>query len=450
VALPFTAFAAGSILCDRYELVRRLARGGMGDVFEAEDLVLHRRVAVKVYRSAAPEDRARFEAEVRLLAGLSHPGLVRVFDAGEHDGDAFVVLELVEGPTLRAAIADRGALPPGEVAAVGAALADALACVHDNGIVHRDVTPSNVLLDREGRPRLADFGIARLLDTSRITATATTIGTAAYMAPEQVQGASVTPAADIYAMGLVLLEALTATRAFQGSSHEVAVARLVRDPEIPHDLPGAWRDLVAAMTARDADARPPAHEVGRRLERVRHAVGDATRANPAVALPATEGDAPTEALAAVEGGMTAAMPAAMIPTPDPVPDPPPEPAPVPEPQPTPADPPRPVPEPEPVRDRAGAPAVALASAQRRSRAALVVAGLVLLLALVTGLASRDGSVVPTGITEPLPSTTTTATTAAPTTTTTAAPAPPPDEGDDERPKPGKGRDQHDKGNDDDD
>ena len=201
------ALGVGSVLAGRYELVRHIARGGMADVYEADDRQLQRAVAIKVFRAGATADRARFDAEVVVLAALNHPGLVQVYDAGEHEGDAFVVLDLVDGPTLAARLASGGPVPPAAAAEVGAQVADALAYVHDQGVVHRDVTPANVLCSPDGRALLADFGIARLIDTSRVTAAATTVGTAAYMAPEQVQGLDVTPAADVYSLGLVLLEA---------------------------------------------------------------------------------------------------------------------------------------------------------------------------------------------------------------------------------------------------
>jgi serine/threonine protein kinase len=226
----------------------------MGEVYEAQDRELQRRVAVKVFRSGADE-RDRFRIEAVTLAGLSHPGLVRVFDAGEHDGDAFVVLELVDGPSLARRLREQGAATPGEAAAIGARVADALAHVHAGGVVHRDVTPSNILCGPDGRPKLADFGIARLIDSARVTAPAMAVGTAAYMAPEQVLGEDVTPAADIYSLGLVLLEMLTGSRAYDGPSREAAVARLVRPPSLPDDLPRGWRRLIQDMTGGDPSSR---------------------------------------------------------------------------------------------------------------------------------------------------------------------------------------------------
>ena len=296
-----TVTSTGTVLAERYHLGRLIARGGMADVFEAHDALLDRRVAVKVFRAAEAAHRERFDAEVRLLAGLNHPGLVAVYDAGERAGDGYMVLELVEGPTLRDVLADRAPLPDREVAALGATLADALAHVHERGIVHRDLTPANVLCGTDGSPRLTDFGIARLLDTTRVTAEHLTIGTVGYMAPEQVEGGDVTPAADVYALGLVLLEALTAKPAFTGPSHEVAVARLTRDPAVPSELPSPWPDLLRSMTARRPEERPTAAAVAARLREARPgssratglltvgaAPGDRTRRAPAVVVPSSE------------------------------------------------------------------------------------------------------------------------------------------------------------------
>ena len=316
------ALGVGSVLAGRYELVRHIARGGMADVYEADDRQLQRAVAIKVFRAGATADRARFDAEVVVLAALNHPGLVQVYDAGEHEGDAFVVLDLVDGPTLAARLAAGGPIPPHEAAEVGAQVADALAYVHDQGVVHRDVTPANVLCSPDGRALLADFGIARLIDTSRVTAAATTVGTAAYMAPEQVQGVDVTPAADVYSLGLVLLELLTGRKAFTGTAQETAVARLVRDPDTSTDVPDAWRDLLRDMTERAPSDRPSAAQVRDRLRAMLlipttptallGVVGPTT----VVAAPDGAAAAPADALTtpAPSAGGTAVMPAALLPS----------------------------------------------------------------------------------------------------------------------------------------
>lgn len=367
----------GEVFAGRYELVRLIARGGMGDVYEAQDRLLRRQVAVKVYRATALADRSRFDAEVHTLAALNHPGLVQVYDAGEHDGDGYVVLELVDGPTLRSILAERGPLPPTEVAALGAAVADALAYVHEAGVVHRDVTPSNILCGRDGRPRLADFGIVRLLDTTRVTAVATTVGTAAYMAPEQVEGHDVTVAADVYAFGLVLLEVLTGRTAFTGVGHEVAIARLVRDPDVETDVPADWHLLLREMTARDPAGRPAAAAVSTRLAAL--AAHGATGASPVAAPVAVaagvlggasvDGHAVTEVVGV--GGGTTVMPTAHRPEP---------PAP-------------------PGHAAARAAGAAIARSRRALWLALVAIGVVLLAALAS--AGNSGIEVPTTTTQPV-------------------------------------------------
>jgi hypothetical protein len=253
--------APGDLLRDRYRIERLVSSGGMAAVYEAEDTALARRVAVKVFHGGQPEDRARFDVEAQILARLDHPTLVKVYDAGEHAGDAFVVLEFVDGPTLAQTFSEEGALPPDRVAGIALHLAGGLAAIHAGGVVHRDVKPGNVLLDPSGLPRLTDFGIARLVDTTRLTATGTTLGTAAYMAPEQLEGAGVDASADVYALGLVLLEALTGEREFPGTPTEAAIARTTRDPAVPPELPAPWPGLLAGMTARDPRQRPSASEV---------------------------------------------------------------------------------------------------------------------------------------------------------------------------------------------
>jgi serine/threonine protein kinase len=275
------ANAGPRVLGDRYELGPLLGRGGMADVFRAEDRTLRRAVAVKVLREAAGDesDRARFVSEARTLAGLSHSGLVTVLDAGfgftgpgaaataDADAHPFLVMELVDGRTLGRVAQDwDGGLPLEDVGSVGAQVAEALAYVHRNGVVHRDVKPGNILLGPRRRVRLADFGVARLVeDSAGHTRTGHVIGTAAYLAPEQVTGDEVSGATDVYSLGLVLLEALTGRREFPGAATEAAVARLHRDPEIPDSLPEEWRELLARMVARDPAERPSADEVAEGL-----------------------------------------------------------------------------------------------------------------------------------------------------------------------------------------
>lgn len=269
---PLAVPALMDRIADRYELGPVIGRGGVADVHRAQDTLLDREVAVKLLRQEATSeaDRARFTAEARTLAQLSDPGLVTVLDAGTSDDHPYLVMELVEGTNLAATL-EAGPLGRGEAARILRVVAEALAYAHAQGVVHRDVKPGNVLVGHDGRVKLADFGIARLVgDAIRHTATGTTIGTVSYLAPEQVSGGELTQAVDIYALGLVLLESVTGERAFTGPTAEAALARLTRDPEVPTDLPPAWQDLLRAMTAREATGRPSAEQVAGRLAALEH------------------------------------------------------------------------------------------------------------------------------------------------------------------------------------
>jgi serine/threonine protein kinase len=281
VPAPVEPPHVGTVLGERYELVRHIARGGMGDVYEARDHLLTRPAAVKVYRSTSATDRSRFEREVRVLARLNHPVLVQVYDAGPHGDDEYVVMELIDGEPLRCG---SSGCPPAEVARIGQAVAGALAYVHGEGIVHRDVTPSNILLDRTGRVRLVDFGIMRRLEQPRVTSASIALGTPAFMAPEQVRGEAVGPAADVYALGLVLLELLTGRREFQGTVQEVAIARLARDPDTVTGVPASWRPLLLDMLRRDPAQRSSAADVARRLDLLARDDAPTTLALPATGL----------------------------------------------------------------------------------------------------------------------------------------------------------------------
>lgn len=299
--VPTTDTSPPVTIGGRYILGELIGRGGAADVFRARDELLGRDVAIKMFTAggevvaearangvsehgedAEPGESARaatdessdtrHRREVLTLAGLSHPGLVTVYDVGDQAGRAYFVMQLIEGDTLAQRIR-AGALPPADVVALGAALADALAYVHRRGVVHRDVKPGNVLLDTDGRPHLSDFGIAAVHDAAPVTAAGMVIGTASYLSPEQVRGEPVGAGVDVYALGLVLIECLTGRREYPGNALEAAVARLHRRPSIPAGLPGNLGELLDAMTHDDPAGRPTAEGVVGALRGISREVG---------------------------------------------------------------------------------------------------------------------------------------------------------------------------------
>jgi serine/threonine protein kinase len=238
------------LLADRYELGEVVGAGGVARVHRAVDHHLEREVAVKVLdddraRSADPSGRDRFLREARSAARLHHPHLVTVFDAGEDAGQLFLVMELVDGQSLAVLIAERAPLPIEEAVSIACQILDGLSAVHADGVVHRDVKPANVLVDRNGRVLLTDFGIAKRLDDieEQLTYSGMVVGTPTYLAPEQAIGGRLSEATDVYLVGLVLYEMLTGRRP-TGSA---------RDPrQVRPDVPAA----VAAAVARATDADP--------------------------------------------------------------------------------------------------------------------------------------------------------------------------------------------------
>lgn len=256
------------LVADRYRLAGILGVGGVAEVRRAWDTVLRRAVAIKLLRNGYDAaDRRRFDNEIHTLAGLSHPGLVSVYDAGTIGPTPFVVMQLVDGSTLRDRIA-YGPLPITVVCELGRSLAEALGHVHTHGVVHRDIKPSNILRDRDGTVYLADFGLARAAGTTRLTRSDQFVGTAAYLAPEQVRGGEITPAVDVYALGLVLLECLTGLREYEGSAIEIALARLHRSPHVPDRLPFQLARLLTLMTSLHPGERPSAYECARILRAI--------------------------------------------------------------------------------------------------------------------------------------------------------------------------------------
>ncbi|MFD8494528.1 protein kinase [Amycolatopsis sp. NPDC059657] len=244
------------LIANRYELGPVIGAGATAQVFQARDRLENREVAVKLF---LPGTATRQPREAAILRGLDHPGLVTMSGFGTHEGRPYLVMRLVDGPTLGARLRAR-VLEPAEVTTLAVKLADALAYIHAHGVTHRDLKPGNILLAGD-EPLLGDFGIAHLVEATAITRTGEVVGTAAYMAPEQVLSQEVGPAADIYALGLVLLECLTGYREYPGTAVESAVARVHRQPVIPPHLPGEMSALLRRMTARKPEKRPAAAEV---------------------------------------------------------------------------------------------------------------------------------------------------------------------------------------------
>jgi serine/threonine-protein kinase len=252
----------GATLGGRYTLGAAIASGGMGDVWEATDDVLQRPVAVKIMRPQATDDDSfieRFRDEARGSASLHHPNIATVFDYGEEDGTAYLVMELVPGRTLGDIIRDSdGGMPADEVRSVLGQAALALSAAHRAGVVHRDVKPANIIVTPEGQAKLTDFGIARLGDGSGHTLTGEVLGTPDYISPEQALGEPATASSDLYSLGVVAHEMITGRKPFDmGTPVATAIAQ-VNDPppELPGTVPLDLREVVDACLAKSASDRP--------------------------------------------------------------------------------------------------------------------------------------------------------------------------------------------------
>ena len=200
----------------RYRAQKRLGAGGMAEVWCAEDEVLGRRVALKLMGGRFAEDpefHERFRREAQAAAGMQHPNIVGVYDRSEWDGTPYIAMELVDGKTLKELVTERGPLPPDVAVGLTEQVLRALGYAHRRGIVHRDIKPQNVIIDRDGQAKVADFGIARAGDTSEMTQAGAIVGTMQYLSPEQAEGHPVDRRADLYSVGIVLYELLTGQRA---------------------------------------------------------------------------------------------------------------------------------------------------------------------------------------------------------------------------------------------
>jgi len=250
----------GARLGDRYRLDERIATGGMGEVWRARDELLDRDVALKLLKREYADDEGflnRFRAEAKHTAGLGHPGIAGVYDYGEADGTSYLVMELVPGEPLSALLAREGRLSPDKTLDIVVQAARALEAAHQGGVIHRDVKPGNILVCPDGTVKLTDFGIARAADAVPLTQTGMVMGTAHYLSPEQGNGREVTPASDVYSLGVVAYECLAGQRPFTADTPVgIAMAHLYEDPPaLPADVPEDVSDLVAQALAKEPDDR---------------------------------------------------------------------------------------------------------------------------------------------------------------------------------------------------
>ncbi|WP_445996727.1 protein kinase domain-containing protein [Okibacterium fritillariae] len=296
---------AGLTFGGRYELESRIAIGGMGEVWQATDQVIGRTVAIKILKDeylGDPGFLERFRAEARHAALVNHEGIANVFDYGEEDGSAFLVMELVPGEALSSLLERENVLPADKVLDIVAQTAAALQAAHAAGLVHRDIKPGNLLITPDGRVKITDFGIARIADQVPLTATGQVMGTVQYLSPEQASGHPASPTTDIYSLGIVAYESLAGRRPFTGES-QVAIA-MAQINEMPPDLPVTVsepvRRFVMSMIAKKPADRPStAANVARAAQALRRGdITAATIAVPAIAGVAAGSDAATTLLAA--------------------------------------------------------------------------------------------------------------------------------------------------------
>ena len=255
------ATGRGVVLAERYRLEERVAGGGMGEVWRATDTLLQRSVAVKLLRESLAEDSVvseRFRREALLTAQVSHPNMAGVFDYVQEDGRPGIVMEFVDGETLADRLAREGKIEVADAVRITSAVLAALQAAHDAGIVHRDVKPGNVMLTVSGDVKVTDFGIARAASDHTLTETGMVIGTAHYLAPEQVSGKPATPASDIYSVGAILYEMLAGARPFEGETPiAIAMRRIAEDPRPLRDAAPEVPEPVSAVVMR-ALSRDPA------------------------------------------------------------------------------------------------------------------------------------------------------------------------------------------------
>jgi serine/threonine-protein kinase len=311
--------SSGITFGGRYQLSSRIAIGGMGEVWQATDLVIGRTVAIKILKDeylGDPGFLERFRAEARHAALVNHEGIANVFDYGEEDGSAYLVMELVPGEALSSILERERVLPTDKVLDIVAQTASALHAAHQAGLVHRDIKPGNLLMTPDGRIKITDFGIARIADQVPLTATGQVMGTVQYLSPEQASGHAASPTTDIYSLGIVAYEALAGRRPFTGESQvAIAMAQINEaPPELPVTVAEPVRNLVYACIAKKPEDRPgSAANLSRAAQALRRGDLDAaTAAVPSLGggetaftqllMPAGGATTATRVLAPGEGG----------------------------------------------------------------------------------------------------------------------------------------------------
>lgn len=253
----------GQKINDRYEIIKTIGEGGMANVYLAEDTILNRQVAVKILRGDLASDEKfvrRFQREAISASSLSHPNIVEMYDVGEDDGKYFIVMEYVEGKTLKSLIKKRGGLTLPETIDIMLQLTDGIACAHDSYIIHRDIKPQNVLILDDGRVKITDFGISQAMNRQELTETNSVMGSVHYIPPEQANGTGTTIKSDIYSLGILMFELLTGKVPFKGDNAVEIAIKQMKDPmpsivDIKEDIPQSIENIILKATAKNPKNR---------------------------------------------------------------------------------------------------------------------------------------------------------------------------------------------------
>ncbi len=258
-----TVIMKGQKINDRYEIIRSIGEGGMANVYLAEDTILNRRVAVKILRGDLASDEKfvrRFQREAISASSLSHPNIVEMYDVGEDDGKYFIVMEYVEGKSLKSLIKKRGGLTLPEVIDIMLQLTDGIACAHNSYIIHRDIKPQNIIVLDDGRVKITDFGIAQALKRGELTETNSVMGSVHYLPPEQANGTGTTIKSDIYSLGIVMFELLTGKVPFKGENAVEIAIKQMKDPmpsvrDYKENIPQSIENIILKATAKNPKNR---------------------------------------------------------------------------------------------------------------------------------------------------------------------------------------------------